>query len=1099
MTDVSAWLRQLGLSEYVDKFAANHIDAETLPQLTADDLREIGVTSVGHRRRLLEAIAALAAGPAPAPSAPPATSAGPPAQSQRRPVAVMFADLCGYTAMSRALPDEVLHALVDRYLALAGEIVRRHGGTVDKHIGDSVMALFGAPIAHGDDTLRAARAALELVQAMPGLSQSVGRTLEAHIGIAAGDVIVAAGGDGGWSAVGETVNLAARLTSLAPPGEVYASDAVQRAITARVACESRGQHEVKGFATPVAVWRLAELRDANATTTPATPFVGRTAELSQVTALLDTAQARGSGGVVYLRGEPGIGKSRLVAESRALAAARGMPCHVAHVLEFGSGHMRDPLRRLADSLLGLPPEAAPALRAEALAASHGGSAVEPRLDAFLAELAEVPLSSAQRAVLDASDEAMRRNGRRDALALLVERALTNGPFLLVTEDLHWADDTLVQGLLRLLQIAAERPLVAVLTSRPENERLVEALRQQATGAPLLTVDLAPLRPTETALLAGSFASLPAATVQRCLERAGGNPLFLEQLLQNAVEASGELPTSLRSLVVARVDRLDPADRVAVHAASVLGQRFDAPALRAALGDPGYQPAGLLRAGLLRADGEELQFAHGLLQESIYRSLLADTRRKLHGAAAAWFDGRDPLLRANHLDRAESPDAAEAYRIAAEDRLQRYRPAEALPLVERGLALAQPGAAQVALLLLQGDVLLDTGRAREALAAYGRAATAAGDPRQRCMALIGSAASRRIIDELDAAMANLAEAQPIAEQAGWHDLVGRCHFIRGNLCFPLGRVEECLAEHGAALALAERTGNAEAKARALGGLGDAEYARGRSVSCARHFQACVEESRRIGLGRVEVSNLPMYAHALLFGLRLQESRDAAEQSIALAIATGQKRGEMIARHAAVAGALELGQPDAGRPHLLRLDEIVRELEAWRFAAENLCFLAEIEHDLGNAAAVRPLLDEALGHARRTTMNFWGPALLAFMAQIEPDAGAQAELIAECETLLAGKALAHNHYLARRHLIELGLLRGDPEVAEMQCARLEEYYAAEPMPFAHAMVRRGRVLAAALRGRSPEMAAEAQALRDELQAAGAVRLMSGLEAAQRRLAA
>ena len=847
--DVSTWLRKLGLGEYAAAFAANHIDWATLRRLTADDLRDIGVNSVGHRRRLLEAIARLD-------DAGPNTQTKAPHSAERRPVTVLFADLCGFTALSRDLPDERLHALVDRYLAAADEIVTRHGGTVDKHIGDAVMALFGAPVAHDDDMLRALRAAAELRACMPSLSDEQGRELAMHAGLAVGEVIVAASG-GGYTAIGETVNLAARLTDLASPGEILVPEPVRQAMADCAQFEARGRHGLKGFAEPVVVWRLAGLGQRD----PAqflTPFVGRGAELAQIVALLDSCLAAGSGGIVYVRGEPGIGKSRLAQEARLQATRRAIPCHVCHVLDFGAGHERDPLRRLADSLLGLMPESTPDARSAAVLSFISGEPVEERLQPFLHELAEAPLTPTLRSLIDASDEATRRAGRNEALALLVRR-LSHAPMLLIVEDMHWADAALAEALLRLASIAVDRPLVLALTSRSENERFYEALRIQPAGAPLVSIDLGPLRAQDVEAMVGHLARLPETALRQCIDRAGGNPLFLEQLLRNFAETAGDLPLSLRGLIVARVDRLGASDRVAVRAAAVLGQRFDPAALQMLVADRAYDASGLLRTGLLRIDGAELIFAHALIREAILRSLLAEARRALHARAADWFNGRDPMLRASHLDRAESPAAADAYRLAAEDRLQRYRPAEALPLVERGLTLAAAADRRAALLLLKGDVLLDSGRPREALAAY-REALQADDARGRSLALLGSASARRILDELAAALDDVASAQALAEDGGWLDIQARCHFTRGNLFFPLGRVDDCLVEHRAALDLAERSGDAEAKARALGGLGDAEYARGNMKACGRYFRRCVEESRRIGLGRVEVSNQSMHAVA-----------------------------------------------------------------------------------------------------------------------------------------------------------------------------------------------------------------------------------------------
>jgi class 3 adenylate cyclase/tetratricopeptide (TPR) repeat protein len=1085
--DVSAWLQQLGLGEYAAAFAANHVDAATLRQLTADDLRDIGVASVGHRRRLLEAIAALQAAPQAAP--------GPAAfETERRPVAVLFADLCGSTALARDLPDEQLHALLDGYFAMADGIVKRHGGTVDKHIGDAVMALFGAPVAHDDDMLRASRAALELRTRLPELSRTSGRELAMHAGLAAGELIVGASG-GDWTVVGETVNLAARLTDLAAPGEILVSGPVQQALAGRASFEARGRHAVKGFADAVEVWRLAGLADPTAVA-PLTPFVGRTTEMSQIAALLQSCVAGGGGGIVYVRGEPGIGKSRLVGEARALAAQRGIACHVCHVLDFGAGHERDPLRRLADSLLGLMPDSTPEVRAAAVSAVLADGHVEPRLRPFLHEIAEAPLPSGMRGMIDASDENSRRVGRRDALALLVRLAQARAPMMLLIEDLHWADAALVDALLPLARLAGEGPLLLTLTSRPENEQLLAALRQQPAGAPLVSIDLGPLRPQDATAMVDHLGRLPESTLRQCVERAGGNPLFLEQLLRNAAEMAGDLPPSLRGLVVARVDRLSAADRAAIQAAAVLGQRFDPAALQAMLGNPVFDPAGLLQAGLLRIDGMELIFAHALIREAVQRSLLAEALRALHSRAAEWFAGRDPILHASHLDRAGSAQAADAYRAAAWDRLQRYRPDEALPLAERGLELATDAGSKAALLLLKADVLLDIGRAREALAASQAALEVDAGPRVRSLALLGSASARRILDELPAALNDVAAALALAEEGGWPEIQARCRFTRGNLYFPLGRVEECLVEHQAALDLADRTGSAEAKARALGGLGDAEYARGHVITCGRYFRQCVEEARRIGLGRVEVSNLPMYAHTLLFELRLPECIDVARESVALAAAVGQRRAEMIANHACAAAMMESGRFDEARACLVRCQEIVRALEAWRFEAENLAFLSEIELEAGRMEVVRQLLEEGLALARRTGMAYWGPALLAFNARVHPDAEARSALVAECETLLSGSVLAHNHYLARNHLINLGIETGEPDFVDRQSERLLAFYNTETMPLADFIARRGRVLAAMLRGApSPAVVAEAQALLDKATRIGAVRLAVGLrEAAQ-----
>ena len=223
-----------------------------------------------------------------------------------------------------------------------------------------------------------------------------------------------------------------------------------------------------------------------------------------------------------------------------------------------------------------------------------------------------------------------------------------------------------------------------------------------------------------------------------------------------------------------------------------------------------------------------------------------------------------------------------------------------------------------------------------------------------------------------------------------------------------------------------------------------------------------------------------------------------------MSVGQKRAELIAHGACLLALLELGRPEEARPHFHRASVIVRELEALRFEPENLAFLAEIEVECGRPDLARPLVEKGLALARKTAMGYWGPTLLAYNAWLTEDASARAAYIAEAEELLAGKVVAHNHFLARRALMELGRTLGNPDLIEDQCAKLTSFYQrgakplSETIPFVDYLVRRGRVFAAALRGvPSAETAAEAQALLDWSARVGAVRLGAGLDAVLRSM--
>src|ERR1700674_1229004 len=252
--DVGAWVEALGLGQYARPFAENDVDFLVLTQLTDADLRELGVTSLGHRKRLLTAIAtrgaAVSAIAAPAGNAP---------LGERRQVTILFVDLCGFSTLAQSLDPEVLRDVVSRYTELVDGIVVDYGGTVDKHIGDAVMALFGAPRAHDDDPLRAARAALDIHEAVARLGERAGRLLQAHAGIASGEVVAGAIGRGemqDYTVLGDSVNLAARLVTAAAPGQTLISDGVYRALSGRGICDALGAMQFKGIDGPVTVWDL---------------------------------------------------------------------------------------------------------------------------------------------------------------------------------------------------------------------------------------------------------------------------------------------------------------------------------------------------------------------------------------------------------------------------------------------------------------------------------------------------------------------------------------------------------------------------------------------------------------------------------------------------------------------------------------------------------------------------------------------------------------------------------------------------------------------------------------------------------------------------
>lgn len=317
------WLKEIGLDQYGTIFDENAIDMETLPELTDADLSSIGVL-LGHRKKILKAIGQIGADE-------------PQLPAERRPVTVLFADLSGYTRLSATLDPEETHQLLNSYFNAVDAIIEEHGGRVDKHIGDCVMAVFGAPVAHSNDPERALRAAAEIHRAMHRLSEQSGHLLRTHLGIASGRVVASQTGSARhveYTVTGDTVNLASRLDDMAEPGETLVSDAVHRAVATIANFKSRGSAKVKGLEAPIPAWVFEGFRQSMLDAEDSV-FVGREAESRQLHAISESILAEQSGQIVLLRGEAGIGKTRLVSEFLKTAQAIGFAPHIVQIVDFG--------------------------------------------------------------------------------------------------------------------------------------------------------------------------------------------------------------------------------------------------------------------------------------------------------------------------------------------------------------------------------------------------------------------------------------------------------------------------------------------------------------------------------------------------------------------------------------------------------------------------------------------------------------------------------------------------------------------------------------------------------------------------------------------
>ena len=1076
MNDIDAWLAGLGLAKYTEPFRAQDITPDLLPELTDTDLRELGVASLGDRKRVLKAAAAMlapvAAAPAEATEAPAAAviplAAAPAEEGERRHATVVFSDLTGYTALNEAFDPEEVEVIMARIRQEAVAVVERHGGSVNQFVGDEVMALFGIPVARRDDPRRAVSAALELHQVVDGIAagyaERLGRVLAMHTGVQTGLVIARRSDSrsGHYTLTGDTVNTAARLRGLAQPGQVVVSSQTWQQVSDYFDAVAGEAVEVKGKERPLVPYRI--LAERALPRGGSRPLVGRQEEMAQFEALAQACLQNHRGRLIMVRGDPGMGKSRLAAEFLHHAREQGFACHASAVLDFGARTGHDAMRMLAQSLLGLAADADEASRAEALLDLAANAQQGVDHSPYLYDLLEVTAPADVLALLSAIDVAEQQTHTLDALCALARPEHAGASLMLLVEDIHWADSWTLQQFAALAARTVEQGLLLVLTTRFAGDPSVAHWGATLHGLPMASINLGPLAADDAMVLAGGAASMSEALLRSCVERAEGNPLFLEQLLLNAGdESAGSLPGSIQALIQARMDRLGPGDKSALQAAAVWGPRVPLQAIRHLVGVPEFDSHALVAQFLLRPEGDQLVFSHALIRDGAYASLLLTRRRQLHTLAAEWVEPRNAALAGEHYERAEDPRAGAAYLRAARGLAVQFQYAQALALVERAARLTSVPEQLFPVRLGRARLLLEMGRTAESIAACESALEAVQTDAERATGLIAMAAGMRILDRLDEGLALLAEAQPLAEAAGLTLELSRLHHLRGNLLFSAGRTIECQSEHEHALRLAREAGSTEAEAAALGGVGDASYAQGRVRTGYEMFTRCVMLARAQQLLRVEVAYLTMVGWCSLYMMDVAGSLQACRRTIELATRIGHRRGELMAR-------AQLGMVDGWvrgnwREAAVQVDkamDIARALGSSRFQANAAYMHGLLAIRSGDEAGARAHLMQALDLAGEGGMVFIGAQVYGMLARIETDEAACRHALAQGEALLARGAVSHNFFVFCECAIHVSLCRKDWEEVERYCSLLGRYSAHEPFPWADFIMARGRALSRAGRG-------------------------------------
>jgi class 3 adenylate cyclase/tetratricopeptide (TPR) repeat protein len=948
-------------------------------------------------------------------------------------VTVLFCDVTGSTELGEQLDPEALRTLLARYFDRMKGIVERHGGTVEKFIGDAVMAVFGIPVAHEDDALRALRAAVEMRDAFPALG------CEGRIGVTTGEVVT---GTAERLATGDAVNVAARLEQAAAPGEILVGDATFRLARDAVDVESVPPLQLKGKSEAVAAHRLLAVHgDEPFARKLDTQMVGRATELGRLRDAFEQAVRNRSCQLFTVLGPAGIGKSRLILEfltegDQALVV-RG------RCLPYGEGITYWPVVEVAKQL---PPIAFEGAGGETIAAL----------------LRDEPLATS-------------REELAWAFRTLLEATAVERPLVCVFDDIQWGEETFLDLVEHIADLARDAPILLLCIARPE---LLDRRPAWAGGkVNATTLLLEPLRPEETDALIARLGRMTPELAARIREAAEGNPLFVEQMVA-LVEESGNgpitIPPTIQALLAARLDQLDRPERTLLERGSVEGRVFHRRAVEALAPDEDGVVARLttlVRKELVRPDkptfrdDEAYRFRHLLIRDAAYEALPKAVRADLHERFAEWLEPHDELVELDELL---------GYHLEQASLYRRQLGLDA----ESGGSLAERAAHHRATAGRRALVRSDAPAARRLLE---RAALLLPDDSAERLQLLPPLGSLLVeLGQWDEATAVLSEASATAERIG--DRRAAAEAAVGMTFVELHREPgtshaSVRAELEAAVAVFEELDDQAGLARALGMAAKVHIWSGQNMRGIEELERAVQHAREAGDQAAELESLAVIATALLYGP--VPVPEALERMGAIEHRTEGARGlsASVFRNRAGLEAMR-GDFDQARALIAAADEIVRELglETLR-AAGVLRRAGEIELLAGDVAAAERLLREASEILERdgdwghfaSVAPMWASVLLAqgHVEQATRPLERAAEAVIEDD--LEGQVLLH------RARAKLATVRGEAAEAEQFAREAVTRAAGSDELNGHALALVDHADALELLGRHEEAA---RALRDAL---------------------
>ena len=1025
----------------------------------------------------------------------------PQSEGERRQATIAFSDLCGYTAMSEKLDPEEVRELMSEVKTGAIRIMESHGGIVNQFIGDEVVSLFGIPTASKDDPIRAVRAVCELHNFVVEMSAAVEKkfnvALRMHTGINTGLMVthLEDNRDGRYGLTGNTVNIGARLLAQAKAGDILLSPDTQQLVSSYFETVALAAVAMKGKSKPMIPYRV--VKELHSPVKALLSFVGRQNELQQFTQFLESIQNTGKGQAILVRGDAGIGKTRLIKEFESMASSHDFAHHKGMILDFGAGKSREAIHMIVNSLLKIESKSNESTCRSTAERALSEGLLNPEQNLFLYDLMNLALPAKLQSLYESMDNETRNVGKHKTLGELLKKVSSAQPALVIIEDTHWADSQTLPYLAELTAVVAENPSLLVMTSRIEGDQLDQSWQAHLHGGSLMVMNMTPFKKEEALDLASEFDEITMQVVTKCIERAEGNPLFLEQLLLSAEENKGELvPGLLQSIVLSRLDRLEPTDKLAVQAASIIGQHFSLKLLRHLIWNQHYSCDRLIENQLVRPDDNDYLFVHALVREGVYASLLKSSGRKLHQTAALWFAKKDLELSAEHFRCAEDKRAPQAYLNAAQAQVKKYNYSRALNLVEQGLKLLggpdDEKTVKEELMCCKGQILLDMGDNEQSVKIFKQALALCAEESQQVRAMLGMVGGMRVLGQYEQGIKVLEQAETKAINKKLTKDLAKIYHLRGNLCFPLGKIDGVLKYHKLALEHAQQASSIELEANALGGLGDAYYVSGRMKTANEHFHQCVEISRKNGFSRTEAANLSMVGWSYFFLNEFERALAAGAEAVSVGQKISHYRAEIVAHHIIAEVNYNLGNFELTKDEYKQASKLENIIKTNVFEAQRFHKLGLIAYNEGDHSLAINLLEKAEDSCRNHGMEFAGPAILGGIAEVTKDPVRRKTALQEAEKLLEKGARHQTYFIFYRHAIDACLNNGEWDSVDRYANALENFTKPEPLPWSDFFIKRGRVLVALGRGQRDELIQqELKALHEQALRVGMKLVISSLE--------